>query len=71
MSSTRRTIARAAKRRPESRPASGRTAMLVLETVCDAELEDVLVAIEEIHRRYCADCARRVGAHIAVVECGP
>jgi hypothetical protein len=61
MSSSSRTIARAAKRRvlaPRSRPA----AMVMLEATCDEELEEMLEAIELVHCRYCAECACEHGA---------
>ena len=56
MSSSCRTIARAAKRRVAA-PKSRATAMVMLEATCDVELEEVLAAIDLVHRRYCAECA--------------
>jgi hypothetical protein len=61
MSSSCRTIARAAKRRVAA-PRSRATAMVMLEATCDEELEEMLAVIELVHRRYCAECACEYGA---------
>ncbi|HEX3851193.1 MAG TPA: hypothetical protein VHW01_09535 [Polyangiaceae bacterium] len=61
MSSTCRTIARAAKRRVVA-PRSLATAMVMLEATCNEELEEMLAAIEIVHHRYCAECACEHGA---------
>ena len=61
MSSSCRTIARAAKRRAAA-PRSRATALVMLEASSDQELEEMLAAIELVHRRYCAECACEHGA---------
>jgi len=42
--------------------------MLVLETTCDDELEEVLAAIKAVHLRYCTPCARGAVEHIALQD---
>lgn len=61
MSSSSRSIARAAKRHVVA-SRSRAAAMVMLEATCDEELEEMLTAIELVHRRYCIECACEHGA---------